>query len=200
MKTVHRLSETTWTSESARTWCSVDISQAAHAVADGLIGFGAMLPLTLFSGARVFPVVEWWQQSLALRLARDARPLLDPALVRDMLDDRTWAQDYPTALSIVGFIGIAPLSEARQELAALRSMGRTVAMTPCCSAAPTLTLAEFDLQGTAVVSLEDELHVLVEGDAGARHGAAMSPVWMRFYEEQLFDWALKTESLPSPTW
>lgn len=172
------------------------MAQAAQAVISDVIGFGEMLPLTGFAGARVFPVVDWQWEALSLRFDEAAKPLLDPALVRDVLEDDGWARDYPTVLSVVGFIGVAPLSEARRELAGLRSMGRTVAMTPRRAATSTLTLAEFDLQGTAVVSLDDELRILVGGDPGIRRGTQMSPVWMRFYEEQLFDWAMKTKSLP----
>lgn len=163
------------------------------------MGFGALLPLTDFAGARIFPVIEWRWESLSQRLEEAARPLLDPVLVRDVLEDDSRAMDCPTVLSIVGFIGVAPLSEARRELAGLRSLGRTVAMTPRRSVASMLTLAEFDLQGTGVVSLDDELRVLVEGEPGIHRGAQMSEVWTRFYEEQLFDWAMKSEALPVVT-
>jgi hypothetical protein len=196
---IHQLRASTWTEDAARRWRSLDVAEAANAVVSDLIGFGEMLPLACFAEARVFPVVEWHSKSLSVRLEEAAEPLLDPALVRDVLEDDGWAKNYPAVLSIIGFIGVAPLAEARRELAGLRSMGRTIAMTPHGRAMSTLTLAEFDLQGTAVVSLDDELRILTGGDPGIRRGAQMSSVWMRFYEEQLFDWALTTQSLPSLT-
>ncbi|WBU37355.1 hypothetical protein [Homoserinibacter sp. YIM 151385] len=199
MTTVHQLRKTSWTSTAARRWRSIDLAEAARSVVSNVVGPGETLPLTRFAGALVFPVVEWRSDSLWMRLDRGLSPLLHPAAVGEVLSRSGWCRDYPSVLSMVGFIGVAPLSQAREELAGLRSMGRTVAMTPRWAAASSLALAEFDLQGTAVVSLEEELQVLVDGDAGIRRGSAMSPVWRRFYEEQLFDWAMKTDSLPTST-
>ncbi|WP_041368894.1 hypothetical protein [Nakamurella multipartita] len=197
MTAIHRLAMAPLTSKSARRWRSVDLLEASRRVVSGVIGVGAALPLTRFAGALGFPVVEWRWESLAIRSNQAFECLLNPVQVRDVLADPAWSMSCPPALSVVGFIGVAPLRESRAELAGLRSMGRTVALTPGRSAIPPLTLADFDLQGTAVVSVEDEVVILVGGDPGVRKGTEMSIVWQRFYEEQLFDWAMRTDSLPA---
>lgn len=199
MKVLYELHSSTWTAGLAWRWSSLDISWAAHKVVSEVMGVGALLPLTHFAGARIFPVVQWRSNPLLHRLEQAARPLLDPALVRDVLEDDHRADDCPTVLSIVGFVSVAPLPEAREELAGLRSLGRTLAVIPRRSVASTLTLAEFDLQGTGVVSLDDELRILVDGEPGIHPGARMSEIWVRFYEEQLFDWAMRSETLPAVT-
>jgi hypothetical protein len=154
--------------------------------------------LASFAGGRVFPIVAWHIEALYRRAEFGWSPLLSPSRVHEVLDDRRRREAIPSALTILGFVGVSPLPIARRELSGLRSMARTIAMVPSTTRAHRLTLAEFDAQGTAVVELEgDDARVLVGGDSGARQGSGMSPVWHRFYEEQLLDWAVRTDSLPS---
>jgi hypothetical protein len=177
-------------------WLHHDIHQAAKSVVAQVLSGGYLLPLAQFGGAQVFPIVEWQRAALVQRYEFRSDPVLHPSRVHELLGNRLDASFCPSVLSIVGFLGVAPLSKARKELAGLRSLGRTIAMIPQRSMARNMALAEFDLQGTAVVSCSDEVRVLVGGDPGIRQGSSMSPIWKRFYEEQLYDWALRTDSLP----
>lgn len=177
-------------------WLHQDIHQAAKSVVSQMLSGGHLLPLARFAGAEVFPIVKWQRAALIQRFDHRSDSMLHPSLIHELLENKIDASYCPSVLSIVGFVGVAPLSKARKELAALRSLGRTIAMIPQRSMARNMALAEFDLQGTAVVRCSDEVHVLVSGDPGIRQGSSMSPVWKRFHEEQLYDWALRTGSLP----
>lgn len=178
-------------------WPRNNVQRAAEAVLEEVVGVGCLLPLVQFGGAQVFPIVEWGGGSLAQRTESASAPVLHPSQIHDLLEDPIGIALCPPALSIVGFLGIAPLTNARRELAGLRSLGRTIAMVPRPPSVSRTVLAEFDLQGTAVVSCLDEIRVLIGGDPGARRGSDMSPIWKRFYEEQLFDWAIRAGAVPA---
>ena len=185
----HRLTPPVWSTRETRAWKPDEAEIAAHRVADQLFWSGSVLPYAAFAGARVFPVVAWDFSAVTKRLREDIEPFLSPRAVQDRLSDGTAG---PSPLRMLGFLGIGQLADVRRELAGLRSMGRTVAVTSFRHRPRRMTLAEYDAQGTAVIAASsDGAYVLVGGDSGPRLGSAMAPVWRRYYEEQLFEWGMR---------
>lgn len=169
--------------------------EAAERVAAQLWGSATLLPMARFVSASTFPVVIWDKGALAQRGA--SAPLLQPRLVEQVLTDLELSAATPSVLRIVGFIGVSPLATAYQEQAPLRGIARTVVMTSPSAKPRTMTLAECDAQGTAVVTASpDGARVVVPGDPGPRSGSAMSPIWLRLFGEQVFDWAIRSGRLP----
>lgn len=196
MTATRRLRGITWTAALDRSWRSpANLHEAARAVAAQVVGIGQMLPLTQFADARVFPIINWRPEALQRRLTSGHGPVLD---LQEVYRQVSACHDgWPTALRMIGFLGVDALAGARRQLAGLRSMGRTVALVPAGASPRRATLMEFDVQGTAVVATSPDLHVLVGGDPGVRAGSDLSAVWRRFYEEQLFDWAQRAGTLPA---
>ncbi len=169
--------------------------EAAERVAEQLWGSATLLPMVRFVCASTFPVVTWDRDALMQR--KTAAPLLHPKLVEQVLTDVATSAEIPPVLRIVGFVGVSPLATAYQEHASLRGIARTVVMVAPHGNPRTMTLAECDAQGTAVVSVRAAgPQVVVPGDPGPRAGSAMSPIWLRLFGEQLFDWAIRSGRLP----
>lgn len=185
----HRLAPPVWSSRERTVWNPTEAEIAAHRAVDELFCSGSVLPYATFAGARVFPVVAWNFSAVKDRVREGIEPFLSPRAVQDRLCDGTAG---PSPLHMLGFVGIGQLAYGRRELAGLRSMGRTVAVTSFKHRPRRMTLTEYDVQGTTVVAASgDGARVLVGGDSGPRLGSGMAPVWLRFYEEQLFEWGMR---------
>lgn len=164
---------------------------AAHATTTLLPG-AAVLPLTKFLDANVYPVVVWDRRALSARLTRMEGPAVSTHTVRDLLD-----AGRPTVLRVAAMIGVGAPTPTRRTLRPLRSLARTIGMFPEFPRRSPLVAEEFDAQGTAlVVCDESSIEVHVGGDAGVRAGSVLSPLWRRVYEERLFEWAIRSDALP----
>lgn len=176
-----------------RAWGDPEVrdAAAAHAITTLLPG-AAVLPLTTFLDANVYPVVVWDRRALSLRLNRMDGPVVSTDAVRDLLD-----AGCPTVLRVTAMIGVGTPTPTRRALRPLRSLARTIGMFPVFPRRSPLIAEEFDAQGTAlVVCDETSIEVRVGGDAGVRAGSALSPLWRRVYEERLFEWAIRSDALP----
>tara|TARA_R100000365_G_C2747920_1_gene78394 strand:+ start:5071 stop:5691 length:621 start_codon:yes stop_codon:yes gene_type:complete len=164
---------------------------AAHTTTTLLPG-AAVLPLTTFLDANVYPVVVWDRRALSARLSSMDGPAVSTDAVRDLLD-----AGCPTALRVAAMIGVGAPTPTRRALRPLRSLARTIGMFPAFPRRSLLVAEEFDAQGTALVACdESSIEVHVGGDAGVRAGSALSPLWRRVYEERLFEWAIRSDALP----
>lgn len=167
-------------------------SAAAAAVTAQLFPGAAVLPLTTFCGAHVHPVVVWDRRVLARRLHDSAVPAASPDAVRRLIAD-----DVESPLRIAGMIGIGRPTAVRRSLRPLRSLSRTVVVFAQFPGRSPMVVQEFDAQGTALVVSDGESVVVhIPGDPGPAAGSSLSPLWRRVYEERLFDWALRSNSLP----
>lgn len=176
-----------------RAWGETGVrdAAAAHATTTLLPG-AAVLPLTKFLDANVYPVVVWDRRALSARLSSMDGPAVSTDAVRDLLD-----AGCPTALRVAAMIGVGAPTPTRRALRPLRSLARTIGMFPGFPRRSPLVAEEFDAQGTAlVVCDESSIDVHVGGDAGVRAGSALSPLWRRVYEERFFEWAIRSDALP----
>ena len=181
----HRRLDVPWAGSSGR-------RAAAAAVTEQLFPGAAVLPLTTFCGAHVHPVVVWDRRVLARRLHGIAVPGVSPDAVRRLIE-----RDVESPLRVAGMIGIGRPTAVRRSLRPLRSLSRTVAVFAQFPGRSPLVVQEFDAQGTAlVVSGGEGVVVHVPGDPGSAAGSSLSPLWRRVYEERLFDWAMRSSSLP----
>ncbi|HEY0249069.1 MAG TPA: hypothetical protein VGC45_12485 [Gryllotalpicola sp.] len=176
-----------------RAWGEPALRDAAAAHTTTTLAPGAaVLPLTTFLDANVYPVVVWDRRSLSARLGRMDGPAVSTDAVRDLLD-----AGCPTVLRAAAMIGVGAPTSTRRALRPLRSLARTIGMFPTFPRRSPLVSEEFDAQGTALVVCDESgVAVHVGGDAGARAGSALSPLWRRVYEERLFEWAIRSEALP----
>lgn len=176
-----------------RVWGELGLRDAAAAYATTtLLPGAAVLPLTTFLDANVYPVVVWDRRALSARLIRMDGPAASTDAVRDLLD-----AGCPTVLRVAAMIGVGAPTPTRRALRPLRSLARTIGMFPAFPRRSSLVAEEFDAQGTAlVVCSEMSMKVHVGGDAGVRAGSALSPLWRRVYEERLFEWAIRSDALP----
>lgn len=182
---LHRRLDAPWAGSPGR-------SAAAAAVTAQMFPGAASLPLTTFCGAHVHPVVVWDRRVLARRLHSGAMPGVSPDAVRRLIE-----VDVESPLRVAGMIGIGRPTAVRRSLRPLRSLSRTVAVFAQFPGRSPLVVQEFDAQGTAlVVSDGQNVVVHVPGDPGPAAGSSLSPLWRRVYEERLFDWAMRSSSLP----
>lgn len=176
-----------------RAWGELGLrdAAAAHATTTLLPG-AAVLPLTTFLDANVYPVVVWDRRALSARLSSMDGPAVSMDAVRDLVDT-----GCPTTLRVAAMIGVGAPTPTRRALRPLRSLARTIGMFPAFPRRSPLVAEEFDAQGTAlVVCDESSIDVHVGGDAGLRAGSELSPLWRRVYEERLFEWAIRADALP----
>jgi hypothetical protein len=176
-----------------RAWGELGLRDGAAARATTtLLPGAAVLPLTTFLDANVYPVVVWDRRALWLRLSRMDGPAVSTDAVRDLLD-----AGCPTVLRVAAMIGVGAPTPTRRALRPLRSLARTIGMFPAFPRRSPLVAEEFDAQGTALVVCDaSSVEVHVGGDAGVRAGSALSPLWRRVYEERLFEWAIRSDALP----
>lgn len=177
-----------------RAWGESALRDAAAArVTTTLLPGAALLPLTTFLDANVYPVVVWDRRSLSARLSRLDGPAASIDAARDLLD-----AGCPTVLRVAAMIGVGAPTPTRRALRPLRSLARTIGMFPRFPRRSPLVAEEFDAQGTALVICDKtSVAVHVGGDAGVRSGSALSPLWRRVYEERLFEWAIESDALPA---
>ncbi|MDQ1138340.1 hypothetical protein QE410_003139 [Microbacterium sp. SORGH_AS 1204] len=176
-----------------RAWGELELRDAAAARATTtMLPGAAVLPLTTFLDANVYPVVVWDRRALSLRLSRMDGPAVSTDAVRDLLDAGS-----PTVLRVAAMIGVGAPTPTRRALRPLRSLARTIGMFPAFPRRSPLVAEEFDAQGTALVACDGtSIEVYVGGDAGVRAGSVLSPLWRRVYEERLFEWAIRSDALP----
>lgn len=174
-------------------WADGDLDQAARDVAGQLLGDADVLPLTVFLGARVFPIAVWDHMAVRIRLEHLRPPMLD----RDEVVTRHSDLDWPSVLRIVGFVGVGRPAAVRRELSGLRAIARTIGLFPRYPSRSALIAEEFDLQGTALTVMgKGGVEVHVGGDGGPRLGSDLSPLWRRAFEERIFAWAARGDHLP----
>lgn len=174
-------------------WGEPELRDAAAArVTTTLMPGAAVLPLTKFLDANVYPVVAWDRRALYSRLSLMDGPAVSTDAVRDLLD-----AGCPTVVRVAAMIGVGAPTPTRRALRPLRSLARTIGMFPAFPRRSPLVAEEFDAQGTALVVCDEaRIEVHVGGDAGVRAGSALSPLWRRVYEERLFEWAIRSDALP----
>lgn len=177
-------------------WGQRDIDLAATHVADQLTAGTMVLPLTVFLGSHVYPVVCWDHHALQRRVTEVRPPILDRDKIRDAMTD----ESSPSPLSIVAFIGVGRPAQVRTELSGLRGLARTIGMFPRLPQRSPFIAEGFDAQGSTLVVVDDDhdVQVQVGGDGAAAAGSSLAPVWARIFEERLFWWALHTERWPEP--
>jgi hypothetical protein len=174
-------------------WRDEDIHLSAGHVCRSLFGPADILPLTVFAGARCFPVVSWNAPVVLDRSRHNLGTFESPTAAAEAI-----SQGVPSALSIIAAIGVGAPGRVRSELAGVRALARTVAMVPTGTRWRGLLLQDYDAQGTAVVqSNGSSTDVLVGGDAGPKEGTTMSAIWRRVFEEQLVAWSIRSRELPS---
>ncbi|WP_116951631.1 hypothetical protein [Jiangella endophytica] len=188
-----------WTTAMSREWrTAVPPLDAAAMVVDQLWCGAQVLPMARFLRAQVFPVVSWDMAALMQRTTSSPAPLLQPKAVGDVLADTERLAQTPSVLRIMGFLGVSPLPEATKRQTVLRCLARTVVMLSPNARPHRITLAQCDVQGvTVVVPTADGVNVVVPGNPGPRAGRAMSPIWLRVYEEHMLGWALSNGQVPA---
>lgn len=188
-----------WTAAMSREWrTTVPPLDAATMVVDQLWCGAQMLPMARFLRAQVFPVVSWDMAAFARRAAGSFAPVLQPRAVRDVLVNAEESAQTPAVLRIMGFLGVSPLPEATKRQTVLRCLARTVVMLSPNARPHRMTLAQCDVQGVTVVApTADGVNVVVPGDPGPRAGRAMSPIWLRVYEEHMLGWAMSNGYAPA---
>lgn len=178
-------------------WGSQDPLASAELVRRDVIGTGACLPLVWFCDGLVVPVVTWHHEELHQR--RDAG--LGPVLYRSMLADRlVHGRDHlePAVLAMEAFITVWPLASARGALAAVSGYASAVAAVPAPPGAESWEVFECDYYGFTVAEVDPAgARVLIEGLGRPRHPAGGVPHQRRLMEEQLFDVALRTDTVPT---
>lgn len=153
------------------------------------------LPLARFTGVPVFPVIFWDAEAVSARMDRHPKPLLDEGLLAQAVDSQSeW--DPPSPLTIHGFVSVGSPSAALRDLSGLRALGRTIAAVSSADELSAELMTRFDLQGTAVVSLDDG-ELIVPGDPGPAPGARYDAYWKRVRIEQLYSLALEAQN---PLW
>jgi hypothetical protein len=163
-------------------------------VAEAVAGFApgaTTLPLTRFTDLTVFPVVVWDHDGLSVRRELHAQPILDEETVARLVDSPA-DDDPPAPLTIHGFVCVAAPAMSLKTLSGLRALGRTIAGVHSSDDLSVELLTRFDLQGTAVVSL-DRGELVVPGDPGPAVGSRYDPFWQRVRVEQLYSLALEVD-------
>lgn len=174
-------------------WSHADVRDRAAALLTTEVFPGAcLLPLTVFLDATVYPVVVWDRRALEARFTAMVGPATNSEGVWRLEDD-----EVPTVLRVVGLVGVGAPTATRRALRPLRALARTIAMFPSFPNRSPFVAEEYDAQGTAIVVVDGEkVDVRVGGDAGVRPGSSLSLLWRRIYEERLFDWAMRSDTMP----
>lgn len=178
-------------------WRSQDPLGAAELVRRDVIGTGTRLPPVWFCDGLVLPVVTWDHEVLHQRL----RAGLGPVLYRSVLADRLeHGRDHlePRVLRMEAFITLWPLSSARSALAAVSGYASAVAAVPAPPGADGWDVFECDYYGFTVAEVDEACaRTLIAGLRRPKHPAGGVPHQRRLMEEQLFDVALRTNTVPT---
>jgi hypothetical protein len=174
-------------------WSGHDVKAVADQAREQLVGAGVCLPAVSLAGAVVVPVVGWDDHVLRTRLRSTLGAVLDRTTVRDRLEEGL--DPEPAPLRILASIVLSRIGASWDGLAVQSPYGRVIACVPRRPRSWVLT--ECDYFGYTIVHVrQGGPETLVEGHRGARPGTMTTPVQGRLRQEQLFDVALRTDSLP----
>ena len=180
-------------------WGSRDPLAAAELVRRDVLGRGVCLPLVWFCGGMVVPVVSWDLAAVRVRSDSGRGPLLYRSLLADRLQH---GRDHlePAVLQMEAFITVAPLSAARNALAAVSGYAPALAAVPHPPGVDGRHALECDYYGFTVAEVDDTgARIIVRGLQRAKHPEGGVAHQRRLMQEQLFDVALRAGVTPEPT-
>ncbi len=153
-----------------------------------------VLTRTRLFGPEGYPVVELDRPAMDWRVRTAAHPVLKLAAAAD-LAEQLRPERVPSAVHLVGFIGIYSSPKSVRSLAVMRGQCRTMLVAPPGRLREPV-LSELDYLGitAATVDGDDAVSVVVLGDPGPRRGSDPHPTWVRLREEQLFDLVMRSDS------
>jgi len=178
-------------------WHDLPPMLAAEFVRRDVVGGGARLPAVWFCDGLLVPVVSWDLEALERRQATGQGPMLFRSVLADRLEH---GRDHlePAVLRMEAFVTLWPLSIARGALAAASAYASAIAAVPSPPGADGWNVFECDYYGFTVAEVDSVgARLVVEGLRRAKHAAGGIPHQRRLMEEQLFDVALRTDSMPS---
>lgn len=179
-------------------WTDLSPVSAAEFVRSDVVGGGVCLPAVWFCDSLLVPVVSWDLESLKRRQVDGKGPMLFRSVLADRLEH---GRDHlePPVLRMEAFITLWPLSVARGALAAASAYAPAVAAVPSPPGADGWNVFECDYYGFTVAEVNSAgARVVIEGLGGPKHPAGGIAHQRRLMEEQLFDVALRTDSIPTP--
>ncbi len=177
-------------------WGSADPWVAAGLVCDQVVGAGSRLPLVWMVDGVVAPVVVWDREVLAGRLASGRGPLP----IRSVLNDRLiHGRDHeaPSPLRMEAFIAVQPIRRAVRTMAWLSGVAQVAAAVPAAAPVPSWAAFECDYYGFTIAQVGDaRAEVVVRGRTCGKGAHLPVGHQVRLMQEQLFDVAVRTGTLP----
>ncbi|MBB1195857.1 hypothetical protein [Curtobacterium flaccumfaciens] len=186
--TVQQLVEAALPARVRRWWSTVDVGTAVLDCADRLLPGAVTLPLTVFTGRLVYPVVVFPGDLVRRRLNGHREAIRDLDTLEKLIDAPA-GDDPVSPLRIAGFISVDTPRAALPALSGLRTLGRAIHLRPFVDP-DAVELRAYELRGITVAAACAGVTVAVPGHSTAAPGSRYDPFWRRVREEELWSLAL----------
>lgn len=213
-RVIERLTQASPNAQRTRHWHH-PLPAVAEEVRRHVVGQGTCLPVAQIADGVVVAVVSWDKAALEWRAGHDVGPVLDRGILRDwVLEGRL--EQVPAVLTVDAYITLGRLQASRSTLARLSSTARVIAAVPEPPGVEWWQAVACDFYGYTVAQVRRpapddwavdtahdeagcglEVSVAVKGHSGPNPACRPIAHNQRLRLEQLYDLALRTDSVPT---
>ena len=177
-------------------WTGLTPWEGAELVRRDVLGGEQTLPPVWLMDGVVAPIVTWRRAAIGHRDVQASPPILSRARLGELF--RAGAQNAtPSPLTIVAFVAVQPMQQARRVMAWLSGYAAVAVALPRPPGHDPWEAFECDYRGFTVAEVgHDAATAIVQGRLTGRGAEMPADAHSRLLEEQLFDIALRHDLVP----
>ncbi len=177
-------------------WTEITPWEAAELVRRDVLGGEQTLPPVWLMDGVVAPIVNWRRGAIGTRDVQASPPILSRARLGELF--RAGAQhETPSPLTIVAFVAVQPMAQARRVMAWLSGYAAVAVALPRPPGHDPWEAFECDYRGFTVAEVGNAAATaVVQGRLTGRGAEMPADAHSRLLEEQLFDLALRHDLAP----
>lgn len=177
-------------------WTELTPWEGADLVRRDVLGGEQTLPPVWLMDGVVAPIVNWRIEAIGQRDAQASPPILSRARLGELF--RAGEQgETPSPLTIVAFVAVQPMPQARRVMGWLSGYAGVAVALPRPPGHDPWAAFECDYQGFTVAEVGDgAATAVVQGRLTGRGAQLSADAHSRLLEEQLFDLALRHDLVP----
>lgn len=198
MSTIERIHPARGGVKTLSHWTEMTPWEGAELVRRDVLGGEQTLPPVWLMDGIVAPIVTWRSEAIVYRSEGETPPILSRARWGELFRAGV-ERETPSVLSIVAFVAVQPIPQARRVMAWLSGYAAVAVAVPRPPGHDPWEAFECDYRGFTVAEVgANAAATVVQGRLTGRGVDAPADAHSRLLEEQLFDIAVRHDLVPQP--